>query len=71
MNEKFWKENITWIKRLTLSESINFVSKLERVLFEAEGLALNIDIESADLSVFLTSLDKKINNFRQRFKGSF
>ncbi|MDP8290189.1 MAG: valine--tRNA ligase [Candidatus Susulua stagnicola] len=62
VNEKFWKENITWIKRLTLSESINFVSKLERVLFEAEGLALNIDIESADLSVFLTSLDKKINN---------
>jgi len=61
-NQKFWKENITWIKRLTLSESISFVSKLERVLFEAEGLALDIDMESADLSVFLTSLDKKINN---------
>ncbi|MCK4912713.1 MAG: class I tRNA ligase family protein, partial [Candidatus Omnitrophica bacterium] len=61
-NEKIWKDNITWIKRLTLSESISFVTELKRVLFESEGLALNIDMESADLSAFLKSLDKKINN---------
>jgi len=61
-NKKFWEENITWIKRLTLSESISFVRELKRVLYEGKGLALNLDIESADLSTFLVSLDKKINN---------
>jgi len=61
-NKKFWNENITWIKRLTLSESINFVSELKRVLYESEGIALNLDIGSADLSAFIASLDKKISN---------
>jgi len=61
-NQKFWNENITWIKRLTLSESISFVKKLKRVLYESEGLALNLDLELTDLSTFLISLDKKINN---------
>ena len=61
-NKKFWEENITWIKRLSLSESISFVGELKRVLYESEGLAFNLDIESADLSTFLASLDKKVNN---------
>jgi len=61
-NKKFWEKNITWIKRLTLSESISFVGELKRVLYENEGLALNLDIGSADLSAFLASLDKKVNN---------
>jgi len=67
-NKKFWEKNITWIKRLTLSESISFVRELERVLYKSEGLALNLDIESADLSTFLASLDKKVNHLDTVFK---
>ncbi len=67
-NKKFWEENITWIKHLTLSESISFVGELERVLYESEGLALNLDIGSVDLSIFLASLDKKVANLDNVFK---
>lgn len=62
-NRKFWEANLAWIKRLTLSESINIVDKLERVLYQSQGLAFNLEIESADLRLFLASLDKKIKNF--------
>jgi len=67
-NKKFWEENIAWIKRLTLSESISFVGELKRVLYKSEGLALNLDIEVVDLSTFLASLDKKVNNLDSVFK---
>jgi len=67
-NKKFWEENIAWIKRLTFSESISFAGELKRVLYESEGLALNLDIEVADLSTFRASLDKKVNNLDNVFK---
>lgn len=60
-SRSFWEENITWIERLTLSTAIIFKKELKRVLYEQEGFALNLDIESTDLSIFLASLDKKIS----------
>jgi len=68
--KKFWQENIAWIKRLTLSESISFVDRLERVLYQSKNLALNLNIESADLSTFLSSLNKKINNLEGVLKNT-
>ena len=61
-SRNFWEENIAWIARLTLSTAIIFKKELKRVLYEQEGLALNLDIESADLSIFLASLSKKISS---------
>jgi valyl-tRNA synthetase len=58
--KKLWEENIGWIERLTLSKTIVFKRELSRVLYRQENLALNLDIESADLNTFLASLDKKI-----------
>lgn len=61
-SRSFWEENIAWIERLTLSTAIIFKKELKRVLYEQEGLAFNLDIESADLSIFLASLSKKISS---------
>jgi len=61
-SRSFWEENIAWIERLTLSTAIIFKKELKRVLYEQEGLALNLDIESADLSIFLASIGKKISS---------
>ena len=60
--KKLWENNIVWIKRLTFSEAIVFKPELKRVLYHCKDLSLNLDIESADLSVFIASLDKKIGN---------
>lgn len=59
-DEKLWSDNAAWIKRLTFSESIVFKPKLERILYQHQNLALNLDIKSVDLSAFIASLDKKI-----------
>lgn len=57
-----WQVNKSWIQRLTFSEDIVFKEELKRTLYENDLWALNLAIESVDMSGFLSSLDKKINN---------
>ncbi len=67
-DEKLWENNIAWIRRLTFSEAIVFKPELKRILYRSRDLALNLDIKSVDLSIFITSLDKKIENLDNLLK---
>ena len=67
-DEKLWENNIAWIRRLTFSEAIVFKPELKRILYRSRDLALNLDIKSVDLSTFIASLDKKIENLNNLLK---
>jgi len=60
--DKLWRKNIAWIKRLILADEIVFKDQLKRVLYENDFCKVDLDIESADVSTFLASLNKRINN---------
>ena len=57
-----WEYNKPWIQRLTCTQNILFANKLDKVLYENDFWALNLGIESVDMTGFLLSIDKKINN---------
>lgn len=60
--QHLWQDNKAWVQRLTLTNEIAFKNELERVLYENAFWSLNFDIESVDMSVFVSSLNKKIKN---------
>ncbi len=59
---QLWEDNKPWIKRLTSTQNILFKKKLDKVLYENNFWSFNLGIESIDMSGFIFSLDKKINN---------
>jgi len=58
---QLWEDNLLWIKRLTSSSEIKLKQSLPRILFKNNFWALNLDIPETDMSVFLASLNKRIN----------
>ena len=60
-SEQLWEKNLPWIKRLTSSSEIKLKQSLSRILFENNLWALNLDIPSTDMSVFLASLSKRVS----------
>ncbi|MCQ9205835.1 MAG: valine--tRNA ligase [Omnitrophica bacterium] len=60
--QNLWQDNKAWLQRLTLTSEIAFKNELERVLYENFFWSLNFDTESVDMSVFVSSLNKKIKN---------
>jgi valyl-tRNA synthetase len=63
-SQQYWQKHETWIKRLSLLESIDFRDKLKRVVFKNELWELDLGVEDLDIKNFLVSLDKKINNLQ-------
>lgn len=58
--DSIWQTNLAWIKRLTLSENITFKQSIKRVLYDNNLWALNIDIQTEDIEIFLSSLKKRL-----------
>ncbi|MCP4652625.1 MAG: valine--tRNA ligase [Candidatus Omnitrophica bacterium] len=57
-----WAKNESWIKRLTILDTIEICEDLNRVLYRNDFWELNFDIDDIDKSTFVASLDKKINH---------
>jgi len=60
-HSRIWEDNKAWIQRLAAAQEISLKNSLDRKLYENELWSLNLDIEIADMSAFLSSLDKKTN----------
>ncbi len=63
--KRLWQENRDWIKRLTFSSEVVLTEKLKRVLYENACWKLNFDIDTIDLRLFLSTLEKKIGILEQ------
>jgi len=60
--QDIWQFNKDWIKRLGMIDDIIFINEIGQALFDNDLWAFNFDIESAELTAFVASLDKKIKN---------
>jgi len=60
--QDFWLINKDWIKRLGVIDDIVLKDEIGQALFSNDFWAFNFNIELAELTAFIASLDKKIKN---------
>ncbi|MBD3264760.1 MAG: class I tRNA ligase family protein [Candidatus Omnitrophica bacterium] len=58
--EEFWRSNRAWIERLANVGPFEIKDSIKRPLYSNRFWSVNLDFESADLTSFIASLDKKI-----------
>lgn len=58
---KLWQDNKTWLQRLTTAKDIVIKPELKRILYSCQQWQLNLDIDEVDITGFIGSIEKKIN----------